>query len=138
MIERARKIPVALRLVAEDGGDHFLIGRAVENLSLVPIAEAEHFRTISIVAAALSPQLGRLQRRHQHLDRPGAVLFLANNLLDLLQHSKTQRKPRVNAGSRLPHETGPKHQLVTDDLGVRRTFPEDGQKGTGPAHCAAL
>src|SRR5881397_3054932 len=38
-------------------------------------------------------------------DRAGAVLFLANDLLDLLQHPKAQRQPGVDAGRFLPHHS---------------------------------
>ena len=38
----------------------------------------------------------------------------------------------------LANQPGPKHQLVADDLGVRRTFLKDGEKGSGQAHGSAL
>ena len=102
------------------------------------VLDAQHFRAIGVVAPALAPQLGRLERRHQHFLRAGAVLLLAHDLLDLLEHAKAERQPGVDAGRGLAHEPGAEHQLVADDLGVGRAFLEDGEEGSGPAHGAAL
>ena len=63
-------------------------------------------------------------------DFTGAILFLANDLLDLFENAKAERKPGVDASGGLPHELGAKHQLVADDLGVGGTLLEDGQKGS--------
>ena len=117
-------------------GDHLLVGRAVEHLAIVAVADAQHLGPVGIVAAALAPQLGRLQRRHQHFLRAGAVLLLAHDLLDLLEHAKAERQPGINPRRRLPDQSRAEHQLVADDLGVRRAFLEDGEKGSGPAHGA--
>jgi hypothetical protein len=87
---------------------------------------------------ALAPEVGELQRRHQHFDRAGAVLLLAHNLLDLPEHPKSERQPRVDSGGRLPDQPRAKHQLVADDLGVGGAFLEDGQEGSGPPHGGAL
>ena len=119
-------------------GDHLLVGRAVEHLAIVPVADAQHLGPVGVVAAAFAPQLGRLKRRHQHFLRAGAVLLLAHDLLDLLEHAKAERQPGVDAGGGLADQPGAKHQLVADDLGVGRAFLEDREKGSGPAHGAAL
>jgi hypothetical protein len=126
VVERARQVAVALHRVAEDGGDHLLVGRAVEHLALVPVADAQHLRAVGVVAAALAPQVGRLDGRHQQLDRAGAVLLLAHDLLDLLEHPKAERQPGVDAGGGLADEAGAQHQLVADDLGVGGRFLGDG------------
>src|SRR5437868_12303760 len=138
VVERARQVAVALHFVAEQRGDHLLVGRTVEHLAFVTVADAQHLGPVGVVAAALAPQIGRLQRGHQHFLRSGAVLLLAHDLLDVLQDPETQREPRVDSGRRLPHEARPKHQLVADDLGVCGTFLENGQERSGPTHGAAL
>ena len=104
----------------------------------MPVADAQHLGAVSVVAAALAPQLGRLQRRHEHFLGSGAVLLFAHDLLDLLQDPKAERKPGIDARGRLADQPGAQHQLVADDLGVGGTFLEDGKKGSGPAHGAAL
>ena len=70
--------------------------------------------------------------------RAGAVLLLADDLLDLLEHAEAERQPGVDAGGGLADEPGAQHQLVADDLGVGGAFLEDGQEGSGPAHGGAL
>ena len=70
------------------------------------ILNAQHLRTVGIVAPGLAPKIGKLQRRHQEFDGAGAVLLLAHDLLDLLQHAKPERQPGVDAGRLLPQHAG--------------------------------
>jgi hypothetical protein len=42
--------------------------------------------------------------------RAGAVLLLAHDLLDLLQHPQAQRQPGIDAGRLLPDHAGAQHQ----------------------------
>ncbi len=93
------------------------------------IADTQHLGTVSVIAPALPPQVGGLQRRHQKFDRAGLVLLLANDLLDLVQDLQAQRQPGVDSRGGLADQARAKHQLVADDLGVRRAFLQDGQKG---------
>ena len=134
VVERARQIAVALGGIAEDGGDHLLVGRPEEHLALVPVRDPQHFRPIGVVAAGLAPQVGRLDGRHQQLDRAGPVLLLAHDLLDLAEHAMAQRQPGIDAGGGLPDQPGAQHQLVADDLGVGGRFLGDGQEVAGKAH----
>ncbi len=92
----------------------------------MPVGDAQHFRAVGIVAAAFAPEVGQLQRRHQQFDGAGAILFLTNDLLDLLQHPQAQRQPGINAGGFLPHHARPQHQAMRHDLGVLRILLEDG------------
>src|SRR5690606_12589345 len=59
---------------------------------------------------------------HRHLDRAGAVHFLAHHRFDLAQHAQPQRRPGVQAGGELADHAGLEHQLVADDLGVGGGF----------------
>ena len=99
-----------------------------KQLALVPVGDAQHFRTIGVVAAALAPEIGELQGRHQQFQRAGAVLLLAHDLLDLLQDPATKRQPGIDAGRFLPHHAGAQHQPMRDDLGLLRILFQDGQK----------
>ena len=66
-----------------------LVGRPEQHLALMAIGDAQHLLAVIVVAAALLPQLGRLDGRHQQFLRPGPVLLLADDLLDL----RSTRKP---------------------------------------------
>ena len=88
VVEVERQILVRAHIGAEDRRDHFLIGRAVEHVALVAVLDAQHFLAVGLVAAALAPQIGGLDGRHQELDRAGAVLLLAHDGADLLQHAE--------------------------------------------------
>ncbi len=98
------------------------------------VLDAQHFGTVGVVASALAPQIGQLQRRHQQFDRAGAVLLLAHDLLDLLEHAETERQPRIDARRLLPHHAGAQHQTVGHDLRLLRRLAQDGQEVVGQAH----
>ena len=56
----------------------------IEHVALVPVLDAQHLLAVVVVAAAFAPEIGRLDGRHQDLERAGAVLLLAHDLLDLV------------------------------------------------------
>ena len=134
VVEIERQALVGFDVGAEDLGDHFLVGRPVQQLALVPVGDAQHFRAVGVVAAALAPEVGKLQRRHQQFQRAGAVLLLADDLLDLLQHPQAQRQPGIDARRLLPHHAGAQHQPMRDDLGLFRILFQDGQKEPRQSH----
>ena len=134
VIEIERQVLVGAHIGAENLGDHLLVGRPVEHVALVPVLDAQHLLAVVVVAAALAPQLGRLDGRHQHLDRAGAVLLLAHDLLDLLQHPQAERQEGVDAGGLLPDHAGAQHQPVRDDLRLLRGLAQDRQEIAGQAH----
>ena len=134
VIEIERQALVRLHIAAEYLGDHFLVGRPVQQFALVAVGDAQHFGAVGIVAAALAPQVGQLQRRHQQFERAGAILFFAHDLLDLLQHAKAQRQPRIDARRLLPHHAGTQHQPMRNNLGLLRVFLQDRQKEPRQSH----
>ena len=98
------------------------------------VADAQHLLAVVVVAAGLAPQIGRLQRRHQQLDRAGAILLLAHDRADLVQHPQAERQPGVDAGAFLPDHAGAQHQPVRDDFRLLRRFLEHRQEIAGEAH----
>ena len=134
MIKGARKVPVGLHRVTEQRGDHFLVGRSIEHLAAVTIGEPKHFRAISVEPARLAPQIGRLDRRHQHFDGARAVLFLAHDLLDLVENPEAEGQPGIDSRGGLANQPGAKHQLVADDLRVGGRFSRDRQEVMRKAH----
>src|SRR6185312_2488152 len=85
VVEVLRQVAIAADTAAEDVGDQFLVGRTIKHGAFVPVGDAQHLLAVILVAPALLPKLGRLDRRHQHLERTRRVLLLADDLLDLLQ-----------------------------------------------------
>ena len=130
VIEVERKALVGFDVGAENLGDHFLVGRPVKQFTLVPVGDAQHLRTVGVVAAALAPEIGELQRRHQKFEGACAVLFLTDDLLDLLQHPEAQRQPGINTRRLLPHHARAQHQPMRDDLGLFRILFKDRKKET--------
>src|SRR5262249_43219695 len=68
----------------------------------------------------------------------GAILPLANDLLDLLEHAKTERQPGIDAGGLLPQHAGAQHQPMRHDLRLLRILFQDRQKEPRHAHGQTL
>ena len=134
VIEVERQVLVGPHVGPENLGDHLLVGRAVQHVALVAVLDAQHLLAVGLVAPAFAPQVGRLDGRHQHLDGAGAVLLLAHDLLDLLQHPQAQRQKGINSGRLLPHHAGAQHQPVGDDFRLFRGLAQDRQEKAGQAH----
>ena len=134
VIEVERQILVRAHIGAEDVGDHLLVGRPEQHVALVPILDAQHLLAVVVVASALAPQIRGLDGRHQQLDRAGAVLLLAHDLADLVEHAQAERQEGINPGRLLPHHAGAQHQPMRDDLGLLRRLAQDRQEIAGQAH----
>ena len=102
----------------------------------MPVLDAQHLLAVGLVAAALAPQVRRLDGRHQKLDRAGAVLLLAHDPADLVEHPQAERQEGVNACGLLPHHAGAQHQPVRDDFRLAGRFAQDRQEIAGQTHCA--
>jgi hypothetical protein len=96
--------------------------------------DAQHLLAVGLVAAALAPEVGRLQRRHQHFDRAGTVLLLAHDLLDIVENAPADRQPGINACGLLADQSGAQHQPVRHDLRLFRRLPKRGQEVSGETH----
>ena len=138
MVENARHVLVGFCARAEDFGDHLLVGGTVQHLAFVAIRDAQHLLAIRLVAAALPPQLRRLNGRHEQLDGARAVLFLADDLLDLAQDAVTERQPGIDPRARLAGQPGPQHQPVGNDLRFLGIVAQQWQKIAAEAHSLAL
>ena len=123
VIEIERQILVGPHIGAEDLGDHLLVGRPVQHLALVAVVDAQHLLAVGLIAAALAPQIRRLDGRHQQFDGAGAVLLLAHDPAHLVEDAQPQRQEGVNAGRLLADHAGAQHQrweTISASFGVSR------------------
>ena len=134
VIEDLRQLAIGANVGAEDLGDHLLVGGPVKHVAFMAILDAQHFRAVGVVASALAPKIGKLQRGHQELDGTRAVLLLAHDLLDLLEHAKAEGQPSVDPGGLLADEPRAQHEPVRDDLRFLRGLAQNGQEVAGKAH----
>ena len=121
VIEDARQLLVGFDPVAEDRGDQLLIGGTVQHLALVAIADAQHLLAVDLIAAALPPDLGRLDGGHEQLERAGAVLLLAHDLLRSCAAPGTQAAAR----NRCRHSIGGSARPGASAGGRRSRLPWD-------------
>ena len=134
VIQRQRQVLVAAHMRAEDVRDHLFVRRTIKHVTVLTVADPQHFGTIGIVAPALAPKISRLQCGHQHRDVPGAHLFLVHDVFQLSQHFETQRQPRVDTGCVLLDHPSPQHQTVADNLCLSRVFAQHGHEVAGQTH----
>ena len=106
----------------------------VEHFALVAVVDAQHLLAVDFVAAALLPDLGRLDGRHQQLERAGAVLLLAHDLLDLAQDAEAQAEATNRCRRWTGGSAGPEHQPMRDDLGFLGIVAEERQEIAAEAH----
>ena len=138
VIEVLRQVAVALHAVAEEHGDHLLVGRPEQHLAIVAVLEAQHLGAVGVVAAALAPQIGRLDGRHQHFLRARGVLLLAHDALDVAQHAQAERQPGIDAGAGLADQAGAQHQAVRHDLRLGRILLQGRQEILAHAHAIGV
>ena len=138
VIEVERQVLVGAHRGPEDLRDHLLVGRPVEHVALVPVLDAQHLLAVVVVAAGLAPKIGRLDGRHLDLDRAGAVLLLADDRVDLVEHPQPERQPGVDAGRFLPDHAGAEHQPMRHDLGLLGRLAQDGQEISAETHRRGL
>ena len=138
LVEIQRKIAVAPHLVADDVGDHFLVGGAEAEFAVVTILEADQFLAVEVPPAGLHPELRRVERREKHLLRAGAVHLLAAKLLDFPLDAEAEGKEAVHPGGKLADHARPHHELVADHLRFSRRLPEGGEKCPGKSHSSSF
>ena len=134
VVEIERQILVGAHRGAEDLGDHLLVGRPIQHVAVVPVADAQHLLAVIVVASGFAPEVGRLDGRHQNLDRARAVLLLADDGADLVQHPDAERQPGVAARRLLPDHAGAQHEAMRDDLRLLGRLLEDRQEIAGKTH----
>ena len=122
LVEVHRQLPVRTQVLARVESDDLFVRRAVAVVARVAILDAQQLRAHFFPPARLLPQLGRVDARHQHLERAGAVHFLAHDRLDLVQHAHADRQPGVEPLAQRADVARAQQQLVADDFGVGRGF----------------
>ena len=134
VVPHLRQLLVAVDLARGEPGDDLFVGHGEDHVGALAVLEAEHLAADGVEAAALLPDLCRLQDRHEHLLAADRVHLLADDLLDLLHHAPAGRQVHVDAGGELAHEAGADHQLVADGLRAGRILFHGGQKQLTDAH----
>ena len=118
VVEDLRQVAVGPHDLRDVGGDDLLVRHRQHHVRAAPVLEAEQLAADRVVAAALLPDLGRVEHRHQHLVPADRVDLLADDLHGLLMHAPAGREPAPQAGAHLPDHPGAHQQLVRERLGV--------------------
>ena len=118
LIKNHRQLPVTVVFVPHQIGDDLLVGGAEAEVPLVTILKAQQFRAHGLPTPGLPPQFAVLHHGHGQLQRAGFVHLLPHHRADLVQHPHPQRQPGVDAAGELPNQPRPKHEPMTDHLGI--------------------
>ena len=122
LVQVQRQLTVAADVVAGQVGNHFFMGRANAEITVVAVFYAQQFATVLEPAAGFFPQLGRLHGGHQHFLSAGFVHFFAHNGFYFAQGTQAQRHPGVQASGQFADHAGTHHQLVADHHGIGGGF----------------
>ncbi len=112
VVHDGRKLAVRLHDVAEEVGDHLLVGHGQHHVPPAAVLEPDQLGADLLVAARLLPQLGGMDHRHLHLLPADGVHLLADDLLDSLGDREAERQQGVDARAELPDIAGPHEELV--------------------------
>ena len=99
------------------------------------VLEPQELRAVLLPAARLLPELGRDDRRQEHLGGARAVHLLADDALDLLHDPPAERQERVDAGGDLAHVAAAHHEDVRRNLRLGGRFLEGRGPGSGRDAC---
>ena len=134
VVEIERQVAIARDAVPKNLRHLLFIRRAVKQVAVLAVADAQHLRAIGVIAAALAPQIGGLDGRHQDFLRAGRVLLLPHDLLDLRQNALAERQPGIDAGAGLTHQTRTQHQTMRDDFRLGGRFAQSRREKLGLTH----
>ena len=137
VVPHLRELLVAVDLPRGQPGDHLFVGHGQRHVGALAVLEAEHLAADGVPAAALLPDLRRLQHRHEHLLAADAVHLLTDDLRDLLHDAPAGRQVHVDAGGELAHEAGADHELVAHGLRAGGILFDGGKKQLADAHGAS-
>ena len=135
LVKIDRQLAVRVELIGDEGGDDLLMRRAEHPLLTGAILHVKKHVLRRLEPAAPGPDGGRLERRHEHLQRPGAIHLLADDGLDFLERPQAKRQERVKPAGEFSHQAGTQQQLVGNDLRLGGRLLQRRDKCLGPAHC---
>ena len=92
VVDHHRQLAIALDDVPEQQRHDLLVGHGEDHVPLAAVLEADHLRPDLVVAAALLPDLRRVDNRHLHLLATDPVHLLADDLFDPLRDPEPERQ----------------------------------------------
>ncbi len=106
LVEVYRHLPVGIEFGGGDGGDDFLCGGAEHPFLFRAVAHLVEHVCGGFIPAGLLPDVGWLQRGHQHFDGACAVHFFADDVFDLAQGADAEREKGVEAAGEFADQPG--------------------------------
>ncbi len=138
LVQKLRQLAIALHVAAKEVDHDLFVRGAEDHVALAPVCEAEQGLAHRLLAAALLPEVGGLNRRHEDLLAAGAVHLLAHDLLDLAQGALSQGHVAVDAGCKLLHQPSAKEELVRFLFGLGRRLPQRVPEESGHEHQGSI
>ena len=136
VVDEERQLPVALDHVAQEEGDHLLVGHREDHVAIGPVLEPDELGADRVVPSALLPDLGRVHDRHLHLLAADRIELLADHLLDALVDAEPERQEGIDAGPELADIASPDEEAMRRHLGVGRIVAKTREEEMAQAHGA--
>ena len=136
LVQRHRKLAVGRHARAHHRRDGLLGRRREAVLAALAVLEVEEELLLHVArpAAALLPELSRLQDGQLHLETAGAVDLLAHDLLGFPVGPQAQGRQRVEAAGEAPDHPRAAEENVRDGVGVAGHLTDGLQEITTPTH----
>ena len=138
LVPDLRQLLVAAQLAPRDRRHHLFVRHAEAQVAVEAVLEPEHVLAHDVPAAGFLPDLGRMQRRQQHLLPADRVHLLAHDRRNLVERTLGKKQVAVNARRQLTNVPGAKQQLVAHGLGLDRILPQRGDEKFAPEHCVVV
>ena len=128
LVQGNRQILVRGIQVLDQQSEHLLMGRRQQVIGLMAVLQAEDVVAVFLPAVGGLIRLAWQQAGEVHFLGVDGGHFLADDVLDLVQHVQPQRQPGPDAGGRLAQVAGTLQQLVGYHIGVGGVFAQRAQK----------
>ena len=134
VVPKLRQLLIRPHLARRQPGDHLFVGHREGHVGALAVLEAEELLAHLVPAPRLTPDLRRVDDRHEQLLAADGVHLVADDAGDLLHHAPAGGQEHIHAGRELAHQAGAHHELVADGLGPGRILLDRGQQHLAEAH----
>src|SRR5262249_59010168 len=135
LVEVLREVAVGADFTPHEIRHDLLVGRPEAEVAVVAVLQAKELAPVLLPAAALLPQLGRDDGRHEDLLRAGPVHLLAHDRLEPTDGTEPEWEEIVDAARHLADHAGTEHEPVAHDLRVRGILAQSRDEQPGePGH----
>ena len=119
MIKIDRQLSIGFDDIACNVGNHFFRGWLDNEITIMPVLDAQEFWPVFLPASGFLPEFCRLDEWHQQFDRSGTIHFFPDDVFNFVNDAQTHWHIGVDTGSETSDHAGSDHEFMTDNFSVR-------------------